>query len=381
VSCLILKNDGLGDLILASGIISEIGRFFEGQVDLVTCEQNREVAENIIGIRECLYLSRDKLKLKRSWTGLYTPEKMLPADEQTLQTIRSRKYDVAICMKRFIRQSTLIVMNKVRAKSKYVAWQFPTNVEISTVKRYSKGWIAFEKEKQELSETTYFQKFVETVLQTKISSTPRLRCTEEAHSKPEPQTIGLGIGGASSRWMPEEWLGLVKSLKEDGYKILLFGGAEASSLSTKLESEFTGIENFVGKLSFGETVPQLQRVVAYIGNDTGLSHFASLVVPKCLIILGGGTFRRFFPWPGSANQSVIYHGLDCFDCDWRCKFPTRLCLTSIRHGDVFEWVKEILKTGRMHHRNTNLEPHEYEIAWKRRLESLGKAEAKVPQSC
>ena len=46
-SCLVIKNDGIGDLILASGLVSALGEHFGGDIDLVTCSANREVAEGI----------------------------------------------------------------------------------------------------------------------------------------------------------------------------------------------------------------------------------------------------------------------------------------------------------------------------------------------
>lgn len=62
MSCLIIKNDGIGDLVLSSGVISSIAKIFNGNLDLVTCEQNREIAENIEGVKNIFYVSRDGLK-------------------------------------------------------------------------------------------------------------------------------------------------------------------------------------------------------------------------------------------------------------------------------------------------------------------------------
>ena len=60
MSCLTIKNDGLGDLILASGLIADLATHFGG-ADVATCEANREIAEGIPGLTRCLYVSRDKL--------------------------------------------------------------------------------------------------------------------------------------------------------------------------------------------------------------------------------------------------------------------------------------------------------------------------------
>ena len=38
-NCLIIKNDGIGDLIASSGVISSVAQHFEGRLDLVTASR------------------------------------------------------------------------------------------------------------------------------------------------------------------------------------------------------------------------------------------------------------------------------------------------------------------------------------------------------
>jgi hypothetical protein len=83
-------------------------------------------------------------------------------------------------------------------------------------------------------------------------------------------------------------------------------------------------------------------------------------------VLGGGTFRRFFPWPENRKQYVIYHGLDCFDCDWECKFAEKHCLHLVRPPDVLRYFDEIMDSeGVGHERNLNPEEKKYCAAWRR----------------
>ena len=74
-SCLIIKNDGIGDLIACSGLIAGLGEHFGGRLDLMTCEQNRDVAEAMEGVRRIFYVSRDGLRLRHrpQRFGLYWP--------------------------------------------------------------------------------------------------------------------------------------------------------------------------------------------------------------------------------------------------------------------------------------------------------------------
>ena len=174
-SCLIIKNDGIGDLILSSGLIAEISKIFNGQLDLVTCEQNREIVEMMEGIREPLYISRDKLNF---WPhvgrlGLYIP-RIEKNDKIILRKLKKRKYHTAIVLRRYIRQNTLIVMSYVKAKNKYCTWQFPTNTTHKVARKFSKGYSFEEGMINTLPENRYFQQFIEKILKTKINPEPRL---------------------------------------------------------------------------------------------------------------------------------------------------------------------------------------------------------------
>ena len=75
MSCLIIKNDGIGDLILASGLIRSVGKLFNGNVDLVTCGNNREIAEGILPLRHRFYCSRDGMHFTTQTTATRTRKK------------------------------------------------------------------------------------------------------------------------------------------------------------------------------------------------------------------------------------------------------------------------------------------------------------------
>ncbi|MEO0337418.1 MAG: hypothetical protein AAF202_13565, partial [Pseudomonadota bacterium] len=63
MSCLVIKNDGIGDLILCSGVLKSLAENYGGQIDLVTCEENRPIVELMSFVGRAYYLSRDSLKI------------------------------------------------------------------------------------------------------------------------------------------------------------------------------------------------------------------------------------------------------------------------------------------------------------------------------
>lgn len=370
-SCLVLKNDGLGDLVLSSGILTELSRHFDGGVDLVTCHGNREIAQAIPGLRRIFYVSRGSLRFLPALPrlGLFVPASRQPRDLQVLLQLRSRRYDVAIALRRFMRSSTLALMRWTRAEQRHCAWQFPTNLSAAEAQRASRGWHHWRGGTHPLSEIDYYRAFLDASLGLKVSAEPGLEIPEPRDAdvpSADPNSVGLCIGGASMGWGTDHWIATVEALLGDGWTPHLFGGPDAQDTAQAILDAHPACRSHVGRLGFMESVPLLRRCRAFLGNDTGFTHFASLVVPRCLVLLGGGTFGRFFPWPTGHNQWAIYHGLDCFDCDWKCQFAERHCLTRLRPQPVVETFRRMLESrdAGPHWINTHDPSLTYPLAWR-----------------
>lgn len=343
MSCLIIKNDGIGDLILSSGIIHGLAKHFDGEVDLITCEQNKELARMIPGLRRLFFVSRDQLHFaQRLWQIGLLWGRGSRKDHSVLRQIQSKKYDVAISLRRFIRQNTLVIMRNLRAKKKYCCWQFPTNATKEQALRSSHDWEHFQDTQDILWEAAYYQAFLRYALSVKLDTTPYLELgSDTIDYKIKDKSVAIAISGSSTNWIESNWVELVRSLVDQGWSISLFGGVNEKEIAARITKEIF-CQNYTGNLDFKETSRILKRFAFYIGNDTGLTHFASLIVPKVVIICGGGTFRRFFPWLGFSNQYVIYRGMSCFDCNWVCKYPRRLCLTNIKAIDVLDFFNDVV---------------------------------------
>jgi ADP-heptose:LPS heptosyltransferase len=365
-SCLIIKNDGIGDLIASSGLITSLAEHFGGRLDLVTCEQNRELAERIEGLNRVLYVSRDELRFRRrpQRLGLYWPV-VDPPSASAAAALNDTRYDVAICLRRYVRLATFVCMKLVRARRKLAFWQFPTNITSRLANKLNQGWEHWPGNSAILPEPTYFRDVLKSSLGVEFDTTPRLILERSAFHYHRPRTIGLCLGGASARWPSASWVELVGLLRTDGWKLVLFGGTDSAELAGTLERNF-GCENRVGKVPLSECASELAGLTVVISNDTGLAHLATLVTSRVIVILGGGTFGRFLPWPGATNQYVIFHGLDCFDCDWTCKFAETQCHQLVRPSDVFRYFHQVI-SGQVEPglHNLNTQPVTYTLSWRR----------------
>lgn len=372
MNCLIIKNDGIGDLILASGIIASISEHFNGNVDLVTCKDNEEIAYMLYGIKNYYFVSRDNITIQHFDKSIeeskYT---MSELDKNTLNILRNNKYDYAICLRRYIRQSTLVIMAQLNSFNKFCAWQFPTNATLLMAETFSKDWIRYQGDIRTIPEQEYYKEFVESILNVAIDVTPRLNLPILSSGERQSKSIGVVLGGKSSRWPNSYWEKLVLLLIEDEWEIYLFGGNDSVDIANMLFKKMERIHNYVNRIDFKESIQVLNGLTALIGNDTGFTHFASLIVPRCIIILGGGTFKRFFPWINTKSQYVIYYGLSCFDCDWQCKYEQKKCIDLIQPELVFQYFCKIIeeKNVSLKEKNLSNKKEVYTVAWRRGLGS------------
>ena len=219
-----------------------------------------------------------------------------------------------------------------------------------------------------ISEVNYLHGFCQTALNCELNERPHLNFSKfNNHNQTNnaQKRIGICLGGASSRWPYLHWLELLKGFVSVGYTPVLFGSKTDSMVADKLVSKIKPVESFVGKLNLTETIQKFSQLDCVVSNDTGLAHLATLCTPKVIIILGGGTFGRFFPWLRQKNQFIIHHGLNCYDCEWRCHLHEKACLDFIDPNEVLNYAKQVLSGDCVPQiLDLNPEPQNYPIAWR-----------------
>ncbi len=331
MAALVIKNDGIGDMVLASGIISGLADVYGG-VDLVTCAQNQEIAELIPGVRDIYYVSRDALRFGNANAG------EAPFDDLLLLNLMDSRYDVAFSLRRYIRQSTLILQRVVNAERKYCFWKYPMEVKREDAERYSEGWEHVVDDVPLTNEADYYARCVRAATGRELDPAPKLKLPPPRERERRSLAMGISSSGRNG-WNILKWLKLAELFAEDGYRVRLIGGKE---LSREVEAYGLGhpsIENLVGDLSLGQLFDLFASSEFYMGSDSGVSHMASLLVPKNVVVVGGGTIPRFFPWPENDRQLVITHAMSCFDCNWFCRYARTLCMDRIHVIDVLPMTR------------------------------------------
>jgi ADP-heptose:LPS heptosyltransferase len=108
--------------------------------------------------------------------------------------------------------------------------------------------------------------------------------------------------------------------------------------------------DLTGKTTLLELFDLLSRAKLYVGNETGPAHVATALGIPTVVLLGGGHFGRFFPYPAITRPlhhiRPVHVSMDCFNCDWRCRYVNLVtqvapCVESIAVETVWQ---EVLST-------------------------------------
>lgn len=76
--------------------------------------------------------------------------------------------------------------------------------------------------------------------------------------------------------------------------------------------------NLTTKTNLVESLSYIQKARFVLSNETGLGHATWMLGAPLVFVLGGGTFRQFSP--RSKTTKVVNQVLECYDCNWQCKF-------------------------------------------------------------
>jgi len=85
------------------------------------------------------------------------------------------------------------------------------------------------------------------------------------------------------------------------------------------------VVDLTGKTTIRQAAAIIARCAAAVGAETGLAHVAAAVGTPHVVLLGGGHFGRFMPY--AATTTAVTVPLECFGCNWHCRFPKYFCIS------------------------------------------------------
>ncbi|HEX9046820.1 MAG TPA: methyltransferase domain-containing protein, partial [Verrucomicrobiae bacterium] len=128
----------------------------------------------------------------------------------------------------------------------------------------------------------------------------------------------------------------------DGFRFLIFGDAGQAQLAEELGRAFPErTVNLCGRTTLREMAALLRRCRLYVGAETAGAHIACAVGTPNVVVLGGGHFGRFMPY--SPLTTAVSLPLDCFGCNWHCKFSHAYCTHNLAPQVLAEAINATLQ--------------------------------------
>ena len=173
-----------------------------------------------------------------------------------------------------------------------------------------------------------------------------------------------GASWGPRMWPVEKFAELIEQILSH-YKanIFLCGGKDEHSICEELANKIgkERIVNLAGETSLVELTGLIRYAQLLIGNESSPVHIAAAVDTPSVCVLGGGHFGRFLPYQVEAVDTIpgpttIYEQLDCFKCNWLCKFQPELdatvpCVANVTAQSLFGHCVEILNRAAIPQKN------------------------------
>jgi ADP-heptose:LPS heptosyltransferase len=165
--------------------------------------------------------------------------------------------------------------------------------------------------------------------------------------------LGIAPGNANPlKRLPAQWYAsALAELGSEALQVALLGGPSDVEVCNDVARSLQGLENvtrvvnLAGQTSIRQMIECLRLCDAVLAQETAALHMATALRKPVVGITGGGHFGRFYPWGDPALARVVTRKMDCFGCNWACKYATMRCIQEIPPSEAAQGLKKCLAGG------------------------------------
>ncbi len=174
-----------------------------------------------------------------------------------------------------------------------------------------------------------------------------------AYAKEGPYVLmNPGSNEPGRRWPFESYIKASEKYLKDGYRVVFVGTRDErwdASLLREVATK-TGVTDLTGQTTLPELLTLMKHAALVISNDTGPAHLSIALSVPTIVIVGGGHFTSFVPYPDHVcpdNARFVFEVMDCYHCFWRChkrtnKYEVFPCVAEISVEQVWEQSQSLL---------------------------------------
>ena len=343
---LILRMDGLGDLVISTAALREIRKGFpEAEITLVIGPWSQ-------GIAPCIPF-HDHLIVHDAFAfGIFRGERRIKLGQEWafIRRLREGRFDLGIDLRGDILSIIPLFLSRVRFRFGRDRWgggfllTHPVSTDrLKDIHEKDKTLVLLDALKipvtdrdLELRVPEAEDAFVEQFLR-------------ECQIPQEARIVTIAPAALYSwkAWPPERYAELIARLsKETPCRVFLVGGpGDRKVLDGIVNLSGVRTMNCSGLLNLCQTAALLRRSALFIGNDSGLSHIAAAMKTPLIQLFGPGEPEKF---GYTGPDRIVIQRADCphHPCQQRdCSTPRDWCMNKIAVVDVLVAVLRLLGEG------------------------------------
>jgi ADP-heptose:LPS heptosyltransferase len=113
----------------------------------------------------------------------------------------------------------------------------------------------------------------------------------------------------------------------EDYWFLILGGQDCADHCRQLAERLPSAVSLAGRTTLRQLASLLGKCRLYVGAESAGAHIACAVGIPNVVVMGGGHFGRFLPY--SPLTSVVCLPLDCYGCNWGCRYKRAYCVKDL----------------------------------------------------
>lgn len=165
--------------------------------------------------------------------------------------------------------------------------------------------------------------------------------------------LNFGSNEYGRRWPFDKYVATARRLLAENYRVAFCGSANDNDHKALIKKEFesSDVIDLIGVTTVPELMDLINHAAGMLTNDTGPAHLGIALGTPTLVLVGGGHFGSFVPYPDEVkpdNARFLHVEMDCYHCFWGCpkrntdrdSFP---CVAAIEETTVWETLTAMIK--------------------------------------
>lgn len=160
--------------------------------------------------------------------------------------------------------------------------------------------------------------------------------------------LNPGSNEYGRRWPLAKYQQLATALVKRGLHVIFVGGG--GERPGAINTRDGRIIDLIGRTDLPQLLDLMNHARLVVSNDTGPAHLSIALGTPSVVVIGGGHFGSFVPYPEGvrpAHARFVYHKMDCYHCFWNCpkrasKFEVFPCVEAVSIDQVLDVSHELL---------------------------------------